>query len=83
MKIKRKVLNTIFLLTLSVISIILLLQNRHSQEMQISILSFATIGYLIWAAAFHKIDKSLTFPIYLEYVLTASLVLILLIGVLI
>lgn len=49
------------------------------------ILKVATIGiliYLIWALLHHKRDKSLTLPILLEYVLTAVLVLILLLGVL-
>lgn len=49
------------------------------------ILKVVTIGiliYLIWALLHHKCDKSLTLPILLEYVLTAVLVLILLLGVL-
>ena len=40
------------------------------------------IIYLIWALIYHKRDKSLTLPIFLEYLLTASLVLVLLLGVL-
>ena len=46
------------------------------------ILVAGIIIYLIWAVIFHKRDKSLTLPIFLEYLLTASLVLILLLGVL-
>ena len=46
------------------------------------ILGVGTLIYLIWAILHHKRDKSLTLSILLEYLLTAVLVLILLIGVL-
>ncbi len=49
----------------------------------IYILITGIIIYLVWAIIHHKKDKSLTLTIYLEYLLTAVLVLILLIGVLI
>lgn len=49
----------------------------------IHILIAGIIIYLVWAIIHHKKDKSLTLTIYLEYLLTAVLVLILLIGVLI
>ena len=39
--------------------------------------------YLIWALFHHKLNKSLTLPILLEYLLTAVLVIILLLGVII
>lgn len=48
------------------------------------IVKVATIGilvYLIWALIHHKRDKSLTLPILLEYVLTAILVFILVLGI--
>ena len=37
--------------------------------------------YFMWALFHHKKEKSLTFPIIIEYVLTAGLVLVLLTGV--
>lgn len=46
------------------------------------ILTIGVIIYLIWALMHHKRDKSLTLPIFLEYLLTAVLSLILLTGVL-
>ncbi|MBI2086508.1 hypothetical protein HYT74_04150 [Candidatus Daviesbacteria bacterium] len=49
----------------------------------IYILTAGAIIYLIWALIFHHRDKSLTLAIFLEYVLIAALVLILLMGVLI
>ena len=49
----------------------------------LKILAIGVIIYLVWALTFHKSDKSLTLVIYLEYLLTAALVLILLMGVLI
>ena len=51
-------------------------------KIQLLLLSGAIFVYLLWAFIYHKKDKSLTLPIYLEYLLTAVLVLILLIGVL-
>lgn len=47
----------------------------------ISILSVGIIIYLLWAIVHHKKDKSLTLTIYLEYLLTAALTLVLLMGV--
>lgn len=45
------------------------------------ILGAGILIYLIWAIFHHKRDKSLTLPILLEYLLTAVLVVILLLGV--
>ncbi len=36
--------------------------------------------YLIWAFVYHRKDKSLTLIVYLEYLLTAILALVLLAG---
>ena len=44
------------------------------------ILTIGILVYLIWALVHHKRDKSLTLPILLEYVLTAVLVFILILG---
>ncbi len=49
----------------------------------LKILSIGILAYLLWAAVYHKRDKSLTLAIFLEYLLTALLVIILLMGVLI
>lgn len=49
--------------------------------MILKILSVGILIYLIWALFHHKRDKSLTLPILLEYLLTAVLVLILVLGV--
>lgn len=45
------------------------------------ILIAGIIVYLVWALFHHRKDKSLTLPVFLEYVLTAVLVLILVSGV--
>lgn len=37
--------------------------------------------YLLWAIFHHKKNKSLTLPVFIEYLLTAALVLIFLSGV--
>lgn len=48
--------------------------------MILKILSIGILIYLIWALIHHKRDKSLTLPIFLEYLLTAALILILILG---
>lgn len=49
----------------------------------LKILLIGILIYLIWAFIFHKKNKSLAWPIFLEYVLTATLVLVLLLGILV
>lgn len=48
----------------------------------LNILAIGILIYLIWALIHHKRDKSLTFSVLLEYLLTALLSIILLMGVL-
>lgn len=50
--------------------------------MILRILILGVLLYMIWALIHHKKDKSLTLPIFIEYVLTATLSLVLLMGVL-
>lgn len=45
------------------------------------IVILAILAYLIWALFNHRKDKSLTFGIFIEYLLTAILVFVLLMGV--
>lgn len=47
----------------------------------LKILTIGVLIYLIWALIHHKRSKSLTLSVYLEYLLTAALALILLLGV--
>ena len=49
--------------------------------MILRILIVAILLYLLLAILHHKKDKSLTLPIFLEYLLTAALSLILIFGV--
>lgn len=51
-------------------------------KLELYILIIAILTYLIWALIHHRGDKSLTLPIFIEYLLTAILSLILLMGVL-
>ena len=51
--------------------------------MLLKILSIGALIYLVWALVHHKRDKSLTLAIFLEYLLTAVLAAILLLGVII
>lgn len=45
------------------------------------VLIIIVLGYLIWALWHHRRDKSLTWPILMEYLLIALLVLILILGI--
>lgn len=49
--------------------------------MIIQILLIAVLIYLAWALYHHKKDKSLTLAVFIEYLLTATLSIILLLGV--
>lgn len=51
--------------------------------MIIKILVIGILIYLIWAIIYHKRSKNLTFPIFMEYLLTALLMVIVLMGVII
>lgn len=50
--------------------------------MAVNLLVLGILIYLLWAMFHHKKNKSLTLPVFMEYLLTAALVLILLSGVL-
>lgn len=80
---RRKVLNTVFVLTLTVTTWLLLFEQKDDSILPVIILASACSVYLIWALIFHHLDKSLTWPVFIEYVLTATLVLILLFGILV
>lgn len=81
MKIKRKNLNIIFTGLITLVIINLIARNRYSHNSQFLILIFVIFMYLVWAYFYHKLDKSLTYANYLEYVLTATLAIILLLGI--
>lgn len=49
----------------------------------IKILSIGVLIYMLWALFHHKKTKSLTFTIFIEYVLLAILVLVIVTGVII
>ena len=49
--------------------------------MIVQLLLIAALLYLAWALLHHRRDKSLTLAVYIEYLLTAILVLIITTGV--
>ena len=77
----RYVINRGFVLTLTLITMIWIWKLRTFPFLQIRTLIMSAIIYLIWAYTYHYFDKSLTVGIYIEYLLTAVLALILLLGV--
>lgn len=82
MKIKRKSLNIILTALATLVIIDLIARNKYSQSNQLALFLAAILVYLFWAFIYHKLDKSLTLVNYLEYVLTATLAIIFLLGIL-
>lgn len=76
----RQFLNKIFLPLLLLATLVWVWDKSEGE--QLKILGMAAIFYLLWAIIHHYFDKSLTLGIFLEYLLTAVLALILLMGVL-
>lgn len=60
-----------------------MLTFRNNSNYQLSILTVLVVGYLAWAINYHRLDKSLSLEIVLEYILTALLILIIFYGILI
>lgn len=81
MKIKKHqlFLNIIFLIGFILIAMLFIL-NKQSLSLKFATLVIACLVYLIWAYLYHHLDKSLNTMICLEYVLFATLVIILLTG---
>lgn len=79
---KGSFVNSIFFIVLTLASIFLIYKNRNSKDLILFIMLGASGIYIAWALIFHKIDKSLTLPVFLEYLLTAGLLLILMLGIL-
>jgi len=50
-------------------------------NLPLRILLIGVLLYLVFAIWHHKKDKSLTFPIFIEYLLTTILVLVIFMGV--
>lgn len=76
-----KVFNIMLTWILTGFAINLIIKNRYVPSFQLYIFTFVALIYLVWALIYHKIDKSLTLSIILEYLLTAALALILLLGI--
>lgn len=79
----RKAINRVFVATLVFVAIVWIWKLRTFPFLQVRTLIMASIIYMIWAYAYHYFDKSLTVSVYMEYLLTAVLVLVLLMGVLV
>lgn len=55
---------------------------QHNSTIQLQIMSILSVIYLFWALVHHYLDKSLTVEIVVEYVLIASLVIVVLSSIL-
>lgn len=78
----RHLINKLFITSLVLITIIWVWKERDFPQLQIQTIVVSVFAYLIWALFYHSLDKSLTLTIFMEYLLTALLALILLMGVL-
>lgn len=79
---KKKLFKGLLIVVFTLFFINLILKLQRMEFSVLYIVTFSCLIYLVWAFVYHKVDKSLTFSIYMEYVLTALLPLILLMGVL-
>lgn len=73
------ILNTFFLLGFIFLALTFTI-NKYPLSLKFQSLVLACLVYLIWAYLFHHLDKSLNTFVILEYVLFATLVIILLAG---
>lgn len=79
---KKKLFNGLLIVVFTLFFINLIFKLKNADFPPLYIVIFACLIYLLWGFVYHKIDKSLTFSVYMEYVLTALLSIILLMGVL-
>lgn len=68
------------LIPLGVIFIYLIFTDRGKSDMQLQLTILAIVSYFGISIVHHYFDKSLTFEIVFEYILMASLILILVIS---
>ena len=66
----------------SAISLVLILKLQYLPQVQFLVATVLVMFYLIWALAYHFMDKTLRLEVMIEYVLTALLALIVLYGIL-
>lgn len=71
-----------FFLFLSLVAALSIFRFSHSPLIQFQILTLLAIAYLSWALLHHLWDKTLSFEVMVEYVLTALLAVIILYGIL-
>lgn len=76
-----KLFNAIFILGTTSLVLIIIMMQPHVISVKLYTLSLAVIVYLVWALIYHRIDKSLTWIVFLEYLLTALLSLVLFAGI--
>ncbi|MBI2600821.1 hypothetical protein HYW42_02610 [Candidatus Daviesbacteria bacterium] len=83
MKKKQDILHLLVLLAISFLSLSLIIKLRYSTWLQIKVVFILTLSYLIWSFVYHLHNKSLTKNIMIEYILTAALTLVIIMGLVI
>lgn len=76
----KKLLFRLLLISLVGLFSVFIFKQKNAPITQLYLILAVISLYLIWAFIYHYKDKSLTLGIYLEYVLTAVLALIVLLG---
>ena len=69
--------------SLVITTIVVITRPDTAAVIRFQALIFLTIAYLCWALIFHIIDKSINLEIVIEYLLTATLTLVILYSLLI
>lgn len=74
--------NLVFILCLAVIAVIIVLKLQGFPQIQFLVTLVLSFIYLGWALLYHKLDKTLTLEVMLEYILTALLAIVVSYGAL-
>lgn len=72
-----------FLILLALTTLVVLFRPEVTPFVRLQSLIFLTISYLAWAFVYHIVDKTISLEIVIEYLLTASLALVILYSILI
>lgn len=75
--------NFLLVLVLALVTLVGVVKLQCLPQVQFLLVLCLTFFYLTWALLYHKLDKTLTLEVMLEYILTALLALVVAYGALI
>lgn len=74
--------NLILVIVLALTSLVAIVRLQGLPQVQFLVVLCLVFSYLTWALLYHKLDKTLTLEVMLEYILTALLALVVAYGAL-